>query len=148
MSSYDEAVAVACIQGIMNRDGVELYIESSTLDRPVYWLEKLGKNGWLTKEKFPVSSFSQLLELSKSKLKGVIIWDTEVPATLNLATTLAGLEDGLVLSPEMAKTYLDSLNLPVIKDFRGIFTGAETGSKKNDAYRWAIRELSLIHICY
>ncbi len=140
MSSYDEAVAVACIQGIMNRDGVELYIESSTLDRPVYWLEKLGKNGWLTKEKFPVSSFSQLLELSKSKLKGVIIWDTEVPATLNLATTLAGLEDGLVLSPEMAKTYLDSLNLPVIKDFRGIFTGAETGSKKNDAYRWAIRE--------
>ncbi len=28
--------------------------------------------------------------------------------------------------------------LPVLKDLRGLFTGAETGSKKNDAYRWAI----------
>ncbi|MDR2774348.1 MAG: hypothetical protein LBC19_06335, partial [Tannerella sp.] len=47
---------------------------------------------------------------------------------------------GIVLSPEMAGTYAEKWNLPVIKDFRGQFTGNETGSKKNDAYRWAVRE--------
>ena len=140
VSSYDEAMAVACIQGVLNRDGIELYVESNSLNRPSYWLEKLGEKGWLAKERVPVSSLEQLFELSKNKLQGVIIWDPEVPASLNVATTLAGLEDGLVLSPEMAKTYGDQLNLPLIKDFRGFFTGEETGSKKNDAYRWAIRE--------
>ena len=110
VSSYDEAMAVACIQGVLNRDGIELYVESNSLNRPSYWLEKLGEKGWLAKERVPVSSLEQLFELSKNKLQGVIIWDPEVPASLNVATTLAGLEDGLVLSPEMAKTYGDQLN--------------------------------------
>ncbi|RNC64987.1 GxGYxYP domain-containing protein [Proteiniphilum sp. X52] len=141
VSSYDEAMAVACIQGILNRDGIHLYVLSNTLNKPSYWLDKFMARGWLAgKEQVPVSSFEQLLELTKTKLKGVIIWDTEVPATMNVATTLAGLEDALVLSPDMANTYLEKLGLPVIKDFRGVFTGVETGSKKNDAYRWAIRE--------
>ena len=140
-SSYDEAMAVACIQGVLNRNGTHLYVLSNTLNKPSYWLDKFATKGWLAgKEQVVVSSFEQLLELTKTKLKGVIIWDTEVPATLNVATTLAGLEDGLVLSPDMANKYLEKLELPVIKDFRGVFTGMETGSKKNDAYRWAIRE--------
>lgn len=140
-SSYDETMAVACIQGVLNRNGTHLYVLSSTFNKPSYWLDKFTTNGWLHgKEQVSVSSFEQLLELTKVKLKGVIIWDTEVPATLNVATTLAGLEEGLVLSPDMANKYLDKLDLPVIKDFRGVFTGIETGSKKNDAYRWAIRE--------
>jgi hypothetical protein len=49
-------------------------------------------------------------------------------------------EDGVVLSPAYADRYLKQWQLPVLADLRGRFTGAETGSKKNDAYRWAIRE--------
>jgi hypothetical protein len=140
-ASYDEAMAVACIQGILNRDGIHLYVLSNALNKPSYWLDKFTTKGWLAgKEQVPVSSFEQLLELTKTKLKGAVIWDTDVPATLNVATTLAGLEDALVLSPDMANKYVEKLKLPVIKDFRGVFTGVETGSKKNDAYRWAIRE--------
>ena len=48
--------------------------------------------------------------------------------------------DAVVLSPEFADRYLAKWHLPVLHDLRGKFTGAETGSKKNDAYRWAIRE--------
>ena len=69
-----------------------------------------------------------------------MIWDPTVPATVNVATTIAGVENAVVLSPELADSYLGTWKLPVLKDLRGQFTGTETGSKKNDAYRWAIRE--------
>lgn len=140
-SSYDEAMAVACIQGIMNREKERLYVKSNTAKRPDYWFDKFSTEGWLAeKVQTPVATLNELVALAGKQLKGAIIWDTSVPATVNLATTLAGLEDGIVLSPDFAETYLSEWKLPVIKDFRGQFTGAETGSKKNDAYRWAIRE--------
>ena len=63
-----------------------------------------------------------------------------VPASANVATTIAGVEEGVVLSPELADRYLKQWQLLVLADLRGRFTGAETGSKKNDACRWAIRE--------
>jgi len=140
-TSYDEAMAVACIQGIINRENPLLYVRSDSFNRPDYWLEKFSSDGWMSeKEQTPVATLDQLVKIAGEKLKGIIIWDTSIPATINLATTLAGLEDGVVLSPEMANIYQEKWKLPVIKDFRGQFTGEETGSKKNDAYRWAIRE--------
>lgn len=140
-STYDEAMAVACIQGILNRDGTHLYVMSNRHNKPSYWLNIFSTKGWMAgKGQVTITSFEQLLQIAKDKLKGVIIWDPEVPATLNVATTLAGLENGLVLSPEMANRYMEELDLPIIKDFRGFFTGSVTGSKKNDAYRWAIKE--------
>src|SRR5665647_1126060 len=140
-TSYDESMAVACVQGIMNREKPLLYVKSNSFKRPDYWIEKFSSGGWLSdKIQTPVSSLDELVAIAGSKVKGIIIWDSSVPATINLATTLAGLENGIVLSPAMAGTYQKKWNLPVLKAFRGQFTGAETGSKKNDAYRWAIRE--------
>lgn len=140
--AYDEAVMVACIQGILNRNTTQLYLLSDTHERPAYWLDTLSASGkWLeSKERTAIATLEELVALAGEQVKGVIIWDPEVPASLNVATTLAGLEDGIVMSPKQASLYLDRWALPVIKDFRGMFTGQETGSKKNDAYRWAIRE--------
>jgi hypothetical protein len=142
VSYYDETLMVACIQGILNKEKPCLYILSDTYTRPAYWLNIFsGQGNWLEKkDKVILESFDSLVELVRDKLKGAVIWDPDVPATVNVATTLAGLEDGIVLSPEMADRYLSKWGIPVIKDFRGMFTGKETGSAKNDAYRWAIRE--------
>ena len=87
------------------------------------------------------------MALAKGTLKGAVIWDPDVPATLNVATTIAGIEDGVVLSPQMVDRYLGEWGLPVLEDLRGRFTGAETGSAKNDAYRWAIREILAKGLC-
>lgn len=140
--AYDEAVTVACVQGILNRNNTMLYLLSDTYERPAYWLDTLSESGeWLeNKEQVSIATLSELVELAGDRVRGAIIWDPKVPASLNVATTLAGLEDGIVMSPELAARYLGNWKLPVIKDFRGMFTGQETGSKKNDAYRWAIRE--------
>ncbi len=140
--SYDEAMAVACLEGIINRNGPEVYVLSRKNTRPEFWLDLLSKDGrWLQgRERKPLADINALVKLAGTRLKGVIIWDPAVPASANVATIIAGVQDGVVLSPEFADRYLASWHLPVIQDLRGQFTGAETGSKKNDAYRWAIRE--------
>jgi len=140
--SYDEAMAVACLQGIINRKAPELYLLSRKNTRPQYWLDILSKEGrWLQgRELKPLPDLGALVQLAGKRLKGAVIWDPAVPACANVATTIAGVEDGVVLSPEYADRYLKLWQLPVLADLRGRFTGAETGSKKNDAYRWAIRE--------
>lgn len=140
--SYDEALAVACLQGIINRASPELYLLSRKNTRPQFWLDLLSKEDrWLQgRELVPVTDIAALAKLAGRGLKGAVIWDPAVPATVNVATTIAGVEDGVVLSPEYAERYLKEWQLPVLADLRGRFTAAETGSKKNDAYRWAIRE--------
>lgn len=141
-TAYDESIAVACLQGIVNRGGPRVCVLSRKDTRPEYWWKILSTQGrWLEgKALEPLADLDALMELARPWLKGAVIWDPEVPASLNVATTIAGVEDGVVLSPEYAQTYLAKWNLNVLADLRGQFTGQETGSKKNDAYRWAIRE--------
>ena len=140
--SYDESMAVACLQGIINRPAPVLYVLSRKNTRPQYWLDILSKDGrWLEgRELKPLPDLGALVQLAGKRLKGAVIWDPAVPASMNVATTIAGVEDGIVLSPEYADRFLKRWQLPVLADLRGKFTGAETGSRKNDAYRWAIRE--------
>jgi hypothetical protein len=146
---WDEAVAVATVQGILNRARPSLYVLAPARDASVamptrsqYWLDLLSRDGgWLSgRPRSEVRSLDALVVLAGAQLKGAIIWDPAVPATVNVATTLAGVHDAIVLSPELAEAKLATWRLPVLADLRGRFTGAETGSAKNDAYRWAIRE--------
>ena len=148
-AAYDEAMAVACLQGIINRAAPDLYVLSPTNARPQFWLDLLAKDGrWLEgRARKPQADLSALVKLAGKRLKGAIIWDPAVPASANVATTLAGADDAVVLSPELAARYLPQWRLPVLQDLRGKFTGAETGSRKNDAYRWALRECLAKGLC-
>jgi hypothetical protein len=58
-----------------------------------------------------------------------------------VATTMAGVEAGIVMTASQYDTYAADLPSDVrVISLVGKFTGSETGSAKNDAYRWAIRE--------
>lgn len=146
---YDEALAVACFQGIINRDGPRVYVTSSTNPRPSYWLDVFSdKGGWLADTPRDVlADLDSLRALAGDHVKGAVIWDPKVPATVNVATTIAGVKDAVVLSPEMANQYLDKWKLPIVEDLRGRFDGRESGSAKNDAYRWAAREYLAKGLC-
>lgn len=147
--AYDEAMAVACLQGLINRDAPKIYVLSSKSKTPDYWLRIFTSEGrWLYGRQIEhIENLDALYDLARNKIKGAIIWDPDVPATLNVANTIAGVEDGVVLSPEFAEKYNKKWALPIIRDLRGMFTGEETGSKKNDAYRWAIREYLSKGLC-
>ena len=141
VQAYDEAVAATTMQGVINRGGPRLYLLSGCDERPKYWLDIFSRDGrWMEgRPRKPLAALGDIRALAGSALKGAIIWDPKVPASLNVATTMAGIEDAVVLSPEMAEQAA-AWQLPVLADLRGKFTGEETGSAKNDAYRWAIRE--------
>lgn len=147
---YDEAMAVSCLQGILNREGPVIYVSPSTNIQPDYWLQQFASpGGWLSGIKMDtLKTADELFALAGNKIKGAVIWDTAVAASVNVATTIAGVEDAVVMSPSFAKKYLHKWRLPIIKDLRGMFTGAVTGSAKNDAYRWAIKNYLGKGLCY
>jgi len=140
--SYDEAMAAACIQGIINRDAPRVFITSERNNRPQFWRRLFSSKGeWLNGKKVrALPDLDALVKLAGRRLKGAIIWDPEVQASVNVATTIAGVKDGVVFSPEFAEEHLERWSLEVLYDLRGFFSGSECGSAKNDAYRWAIRE--------
>lgn len=153
---WDEAMAVVSLQGLINRSGPALYVLSPPRDgaaaertRTQYWLDLLSQDGgWLAdRAQTDVRGLDALIALAGPRLKGVVIWDPAVPATVNVATTIAGVRDAVVMSPELAASTPGARRLPIIEDLRGRFTGAETGSAKNDAYRWAIREYLAKGLC-
>ncbi|MHB8898172.1 MAG: GxGYxYP domain-containing protein, partial [Thermoguttaceae bacterium] len=135
-ASYDETLAVTCIQGIVNRPKPELYVLSKIKTRPQYWLDIMRSNGrWLEGRPVePIADLDTLVRHPGDRVKGVVIWDEVVPATVNIATTLAGVLDAIAISPQMAHTHLPKWKLPVLKDLRGQF------KSKNEAYRWCLRE--------
>ncbi len=141
-ATYDLVLAAAVLQGVVNREEPALYCLSEGAERPRYWLDVLGDGGrWLSgREQRSIEDLDALVRLAGDRLKGAVIWDPDVPATVNVATTIAGVKDAVVLSPDMADTYVEKWGLPILDDLRGKFDGSETGSAKNDAYRWAVRE--------
>ena len=145
--SYDEVMALVCLQGLINREAPILYFLDASNSRPEYWLDLLSKKGrWLHgKRVIGLNTFEQVLD-HIGTAEGIIIWDPEVPATINVASTIAAIKNGVVCSPEFATRHGINGKLPVLMDLRGRFTGAETGSK-NDAYRWAIREYLAKGLC-
>ncbi len=189
--SYDESAAVACVQGLLNREKPFLWVEGRRDRKAEVWQRLLSEKGrWLAGKKWvdiwtlpnleaqrefdeerarlekryekiyrdtgqrpkgmpapprllkesEVDSLDVLVKRAKGKIKGAVIWDPAVPATFNAAFTIAGAEDLIVLSPEFAHKYLKEWDLEVKHDLRGMFDGSETGSPKNDVYRWAVRE--------
>ena len=101
--AYDEAMAAASLQGIINRERPELYLLSKKNPRPQYWLDVMSQsNRWLSGAKLSsLSSLDAVAKLAGKRLRGAVVWDTNVPATINVATTVAGVKDGVVLSPEI-----------------------------------------------
>ena len=158
---YDYLKMLTALQGLANRDEPQLYLLGSTnglaeqngFDPDQYWLDDLSSGGRLldgtTQE--VVTDLDDLLDAFSSVVEGVVVWDTALPATANVASTAAGIENLLPVrydtTPGSAYDLLvTQLGLPVALDLTGLFTGTgsipgsttpSTGSAKNDAYIWA-----------
>jgi len=155
---YDLLHAASCLQGIVNRKGPRLMLRLYD-DVDDFWLNFLREDGaWLQninvvtlkQDGRPEEAFLRVLAMFRREVKGLVAWDPAVPATSNVATTAAGVEDLLPvragagtgsLADSMAK-----LGLKLKLDLAGKFTGSglipdsetkSTGSAKCDAYLWA-----------
>ena len=162
--AYDEAALAACLQGLYNREngpGVYLLTPPKTREtplppapmpgqsRPRYWLDKFTAPGqWLAgREHVTHGSIGALCALARPWVKKAVIWDEDVDASFNTAFTIAGVEDGVVLSPGYAEKILPLFSGVEVVDLRGKFTGAVSGSRKNDAHLWAIENYLAKGLC-
>lgn len=160
-AAWDHCHTVATLQGIVNRKSPRLYIRfvnahGQNIDD--YWLNILTRRGgWLARRRIvPIPDILTLLKRYRKEIKGAVVYDANVPATSNLASTIAGVEDLIAVRYDPSPQSLYSAlikrgpRLPVIRklindDGSPMFTGrgtirdtdiASTGSAKCDAYLW------------
>jgi len=162
--TWDEAHCVAALQGIVNRTQPRLYVffvGGSKADVDHFWFDLLRKPGaWLANRPLRnLPDLPGLIATFRDKIKGVVLYDEQVAATSNVASTVAGVEDLLPVrydTDPASLCYLLTMDakgpqLPVKlrllnKDGSSLFTGKgiipgsktpSTGSAKCDAYLWA-----------
>jgi GxGYxYP putative glycoside hydrolase C-terminal domain/GxGYxY sequence motif in domain of unknown function N-terminal len=123
--SGDQQALLVTLQGIVNRRRPRLYFYWGTDPTNQDWLNTINIPSTITTD--PWSLFDRY----RSEVNGAIIYDPNVPDTVNVATTLAGVHNAVIATADLAK----SLNLPIIDDLRGRF-------KNNlDTYEWALTNL-------
>ena len=160
---WDYYHAVSALQGIVNRDVPRIYVnyvvnESTNKSVDEYWFEKItGESSWLGNvETEIIAEIAELVIKFKPYLSGAVIYDPDVPATSNIASTIAGVEDLLPIRYDLSsdslytKLILNGPKLSVVKslvnsDGSSKFTGQgnipetnipSSGSTKCDAYLW------------
>lgn len=153
---YDLLKMATALQGIVNRTGPKIfYLFDSSSDS--FWYNELSKDGQILSQyaKSNVSDLFSLVQEFKGSLNGVVLWDEKVPATANVASTAAGVENLLPVRFDESPGSLYHELFTVRRIFTpedvklnltGKFTGQgtipdigepSTGSAKNDAYLWA-----------
>ena len=123
--SGDQQGLLVTLQGIVNRKLPRLYF---------YWGTDPTNQEWLVTSKVPYKMVSDpmgLVDQYRQEISGAVIYDPNLPDTVNIATSLAGFKGGVIATADLAK----SLNLPILDDLRGRF------NTKLDAYTWALNNL-------
>lgn len=158
---WDELHLVAALEGLVNRDRPRLFVRYLKEPDDFWWQQMRRSGGWLAGRKIVrVKNVEELLTRFQGIYQGAVVWDERVPATANLASTIAGCDNVLPLRFDARE---DSLYrrlttgpgaLPVKirllrDDGSPLFTGtgiipdtseASSGSAKCDAYLWLIEK--------
>lgn len=160
---WDMLHTTATLQGIVNRESPQIYIEYVVADKlevDRFWWNYYREEGrWLSERDTVVyNDVVKLVEDYKDYINGAVVYDSNVASTSCVASAVAGVENLIAVrydtSPESLYSRL-ILNGPelkvkvwlVNKDGSSMFTGEgiipqtdkkSTGSAKNDAYEWYI----------
>ena len=156
---WDETHLAAALQGLVNRRAPRLLLRYNAGPDDFWFGRMTEPGGWLHGRKVEeLHRLEDLLTRYRAEATGLVVYDERVPATSNLASTIAGAmrllpvrydesPDSLyrqLTGPRFRLTETVSLLAP---DGGELFTGKGTipgtdlpssGSAKNDCYRWLI----------
>lgn len=119
--SGDEQLLLTSLEGLVNRQQPRLYLDwpqlSDKSDDAVNqaWLEQFERNGVQSVD--VTSDPFDLIDKYKSIIRGAIVYDVQVPDTINLASTMAGVSDAVLATEDLARRF----NIPILEDLRGRF---------------------------
>lgn len=134
-ASRENQLTASTLAGLVNRGRPEVYL---IYNRDAsFWLQHMPDSI----ERIPLivqgdEVLPALIEMYRERLKGLLIFDPVRPDTINLATTLAGLRDGIVVSPEGARVLGERFQLPLLDDLRGY-----DWRSRLQMYQWAERSM-------
>ena len=134
-ASNDVQVCAATMAGIINRPQPRVY--QIITDEDAFWLKELL--GGIPQENSPTSGndvLDGMLIPFRSSIQGMIIYDPNFVDSINIATTMAGQYDCIVVSPDLAADLQQPYNLPVHTDLRSQHWGSRSA-----AYDWARQNL-------
>ena len=97
-AAWDEVHTVSTLQGIVNRNNPCLYVyfvKNGDMDVDSYWWNIYRQPGeWLYgKDTITYHYLEELVEAYRQEIKGVVLYDSNVPSTSNIASAIAGIEN-------------------------------------------------------
>lgn len=133
----DLRLTLHCLQGLVNRVQPQLYLIQDRYDEQ--WLEWLQQRGDIRELRY--LDIAELFDRFQGFASCMFVTDPAIPASINVATMLAGVHDGLVATAEMS----DMFRLPKGAYPDSFKTGMDLRvmhwRKDIDAYRWAFERL-------
>ncbi|MEV4802883.1 GxGYxYP domain-containing protein [Nonomuraea sp. NPDC049421] len=123
----DDQLLLTTLQGVVNRRRPRLYFNYNEEGYDERWLSSTGAA--VTRHDRPLD----LVARYRGEVRGAILHDPGVPDSVNVATTLAGLENAVAATAEQAEEH----RLKVITDLRGRFDPDDVLA----TYRWQLDTL-------
>ena len=112
--SHDEQLLLFSLQGLVNRKKPRIYLIHDKEDP--FWLQAMQDQGQ-TEKPIPVADPLSLLKTFASAYKGAVVPDPKVYVSPCIAVDIAGRDDLLIATPELAAKW----RLPIKSDLRGKF---------------------------
>ncbi len=157
--SYAERVCIAAVQGLVNRTTARIYLDYGIYDDPTarrtneifmddeIWYAKyrelLGnqdqRNLDYYQKKFDLTltkstSLIEIITQNQDLFSGMVIWDEEMPDTVNIALMLAAQKGLLPVTATLAES-LNLTGLAIIEDLRNRWR------ERVSLYQWAYKNL-------
>ncbi len=135
-TSYDVQLSVTTLTGLINRQQPRVYLLSNS--DAAFWLDaafaQVPHDISAARDE---AALEALLNGYRNRVAGLIIYDANFMDSVNVATTLAGQRDCVVVSPAQAETLQGPPHhLPVVADLR-----IYQWKSRVQAYLWAERNL-------
>ena len=127
--TYHKHLVLTTLQGLVNREKPRIYIIFT--DRDYKWLELCSKELGI---KVTPITVDEVIKKFAKYATGYIVYDPKVPDTVNLATTMAGIYNCVVVHPDDIP-WIKKFGLKEFYDFRGKF------KDRLEAYLWAYKNL-------
>ncbi len=130
-SDIDEKLAVITLQGQINSAGTSrLFVKRYDTGDDPFWLDWLVTSGQVLGAN--QLTVDELFSKYANEYSRVVVYDPALPSTINIATMIASVNDGIVVHPDDITTYG---NGKIVEDLRGLWTSNVS------AYQWAYDNL-------
>lgn len=134
-ASHDEQITATVVAGLVNRPQPRIYLLANADD--LFWLQQAFSAVPHTISTHTGSAaLHAMLSTYRRVIQGMIIYNPALPDTINVATTMAGQQDCIIVSPELADELKSAYQLSVLDDLRKY-----AWRDRLEIYQWAQQHL-------